>query len=50
LSAHKNNYVKHLNFLTVLAAKYFNILAISLNVLYNNFHNSNKNIFRSVSS
>jgi len=51
----QNNYVEmynnyeHLN-LFDNAAKYFNILTISLNVLYNYFDGPNKIIFRSVLS
>jgi len=43
---HKNNYIKRLS---DNAAKSFNILAISLNVLHNYFDSSNKIILKSVS-
>jgi len=45
----QNNYVERLS-VDNNAAKNFNILAISLNVLHNYFDDSNKIIFRSVSS
>jgi len=46
---HQNNYVKRLN-IDDNAAKNFNILATSLNVLHNYFDGPNKIIFRFVSS
>jgi len=41
---HQNNYVERLNIFDN-AAKHFNMVAISLNILYNYFDNPNKNIF-----
>jgi len=47
LSSHQNNYVKRFD---DNVAKSFNILTTSLNVLHNYFENSNKIIFRFISS
>jgi len=46
---HQNNYIERLK-VDDNAAKSFNILAISLKVLHNCFDDSNKIIFRSVST